>query len=277
MCKRTRTLVAMTGRHHAKATAAIVLAAIAGGCAQIEGDFARPRPNVIRDEALPVIGGAFAAARGEPTSVFAMTDDERQLRDRAYAFLAPPEGFKFLSLPVAELRAARVLPTNGPLEPSPGAYTAALVSYQYRSTTARWQRLIDDIRSDRDRLGPVVRVAERVIAMDRVRRDSFNFVRTSTPERDQAFARIEENARMIDDVRSALAQRIEIYRHAMEHLLIAQPAPVAIEAERALKGLQERAASSVFALQIEPMPAAPATPQTSYFPGAGGDRIIRKE
>ncbi|BAR99923.1 hypothetical protein BV133_2330 [Blastochloris viridis] len=226
---------------------------------------------------MPVIGGAFAAVRGEPVSVFAMTDDERQLRDRAYAFLAPPEGWKFLSLPVAELRAARVLPTDGPLEPTPGAYTNALVSYQYRSTTARWQRLIDDIRSDRDRIGPVVRVAEHVIAMDRVRRDSFQYVQTMTaPERDQAVARMEENARLIDDVRFALAQRIAIYRHAMEHLLVAQPAPIAVEAERALKSLQERAESSVFALRTEPVPVAPPSAQTGYFPGAK-DRVIRKD
>jgi hypothetical protein len=267
----------MIGRYHGRAIAAVLLAATAADCAQLEGDFARPRPNVIRDEAMPIVGGAFAAVRGEPVSTFAMTDDERQLRERAYAFLAPPEGFKFLSLPVAELRASRTLPTDGPLEPSPGAYTNALVSYQYRSTTARWQRLIDDIRSDRDRLGPVMRVAEHVIEMDRVRRDSFKFVQSMTsPERDQAIARINENAKLIDDVRSALAQRIEIYRHAMEHLLIAQPAPVAIEAERALKSLMERAESSVFALKPEPMVAVPPPAPASYFPGST-DRIIRKD
>lgn len=267
----------MTGRNHGRAAAAALLAAISGSCAQLEGDFARPRPNVIRDEAMPVIGGAFAAVRGEPVSVFAMTDDERQLRERAYAFLAPPEGFKFLSLPVAELRASRTLPTDGALEPSPGAYTAALVSYQYRSTTARWQRLIDDIRSDRDRLGPVARVAEHVIEMDRVRRNSFDYIQSmSAPERDQAIARINENAKLIEDVRSALAQRIEIYRHAMEHLLVAQPSPIAVEAERALKSLMEKAASSVFALKPEPMQSAPPPAPAGYFPGAK-DRIIRKD
>ncbi|KAA5602843.1 hypothetical protein [Blastochloris sulfoviridis] len=257
-----------------RAAAAGLIAALAGSCAQLEGDFARPRPNVIRDDVLPVAGGAFASVRGEPVSLVAMTDDERQLRDRAYAYLAPPEGFKFLSLPVAELRAPRILPNNGPLEPAPGLYTQALLAYQYRSTTARWQRLIDDIRSDRDRIGAFVRVAAHVAEMDRVRTESFRFVQAvSDMQREQVMARVEENKMLIDAVRSALAQRIAIYRDAMENLLVAQPAPVAMEAERALKSLQERAADPVLALAAQPLPAIPPPENKGYFPGSDKARV----
>lgn len=252
------------------------LFAFAGGCAQVEGDFARPRSGVIRDDIGPAVGSAFAAARGEPVSLFAMTDDERQLRAYSYAFLSPPEGFKALSLPVAELRAARVI-ANGPVEPIPGLYAKALLSYQYRSTTGRWQRLIDDIRSDTDRLAPVVRIAERVIKMDGVRQDSLKFThRIGETERERALTRIAENRKLLDDVRHALAERIEIYRHAMETLLVAQPAPVAVEAEGALKALQEKAESAVIAISVRPIPRAPETTRPGFFP-ASGPTVVRKD
>lgn len=265
----------MRGLRARPALAAALIAAGAVGCAQLEGDFARPRPNVIRDEALPVIGGAAAALRGEPVSLLAMTDDERQLRDRAYAFLAPPEGFKMFSLPVAELRAPRILPNPPPLQPAPGLYTQALLSYQYRSTTGRWQRLMDDIRSDTERIDPVVRVATRVADMDRIRQRSLEYVHSvSELQREQAVARIEENRKLIDDVRTALAIRIDIYRDAMENLLVAQPAPIAVEAERALKALQDKAANPVLALITQPVPAAPRGPAKGYFPRSD---VVRKD
>lgn len=250
--------------------------AVAGGCAQVEGDFGRPRSGVIRDDVGPLVGSAFAAARGEPVSLFAMTDDERQLRTYSYAFLAPPEGFKALSLPVAELRAARVM-ANGPVEPIPGLYTKALLSYQYRSTTARWQRLIDDIRADTDRLAPVVRIAERIIKMDGVREQSLKVAqRLGETERERAVTRIAENRKLLEDVRHALAERIEIYHHAMEALLVAQPAPVAVEAEVALKALQDKAETAAIAITVRPIPRRPEMARPGYYP-ASGPSVVRKD
>lgn len=217
----------------------VALALAAAGCAQVEGDFGRPKRDLFREEVFPVIGGLAAKARGEPVSMLARTDEERELRDLAHAFLTPPEGFRMVSYTMGEMRAARILP-NAPAVVDPELYSQSLLSYNYRSTTARWQRLTDDIRSDRQRIAPFVRVANRVIDNDRVRRKAMEHFQSLSPEqRAEAVARMDENALLISDVCRAMHDRGETYRHAMEALVVAQPAPMAIEAERALTALRE--------------------------------------
>jgi hypothetical protein len=61
-----------------------------GSCAQ-EGDFGRPKAGAW-NSLVETTGTLAARERGEPSSQFPLTDEERTLRDRAWRFLMPAAG-----------------------------------------------------------------------------------------------------------------------------------------------------------------------------------------
>jgi hypothetical protein len=66
----------------------------------------------------------------------------------------------------------------------------------------------------------------------------------SPPERISALARIGENSLTIAWVHHSLTERCASYRFALEHLTVAEPEPVAAEAERILTELQQQIAAN---------------------------------
>jgi hypothetical protein len=78
------------------------------------------------------------------------------------------------------------------------------------------------------------------------------------PERISAMARVGENSLTVAWVHHSLTERCASYRYALEHLTVAEPQPVAAEAERILNQLQQQIAGN----QIVPLPrfAALAVP-----------------
>lgn len=64
-------------------------ASAAGGCVT-NGDFGRVRPELTMDNMHDWVGRDAVGAIGGVPSEFRTTDDERQLRDRAYALIEPP-------------------------------------------------------------------------------------------------------------------------------------------------------------------------------------------
>ena len=63
-------------------------------------------------------------------------------------------------------------------------------------------------------------------------------------ERDHTLQRMEENRAIVRWVQQSLNERVESYRIALERQVIATPAPVSVEAERALNLLQQRIGSA---------------------------------
>lgn len=59
-------------------------------------------------------------------------------------------------------------------------------------------------------------------------------------ERDNTLHRIAENRNIVRWAQELLQERAELYRIALERMVIAAPSPVAVEAERALSLLQQR-------------------------------------
>ena len=109
-----------------------------------------------------------------------------------------------------------------------------------RSTAARYNQLIDDIRNDIVRIEPFFMAARRVVDLDRRREASMAQIADLTPaERVNAQARIGENSLTIAWVGNSLDQRCASYRFALEHLAVAEPEPVAAEADRVLTELQQ--------------------------------------
>ena len=63
--------------------------ASSGGCV-LNGDFGRVRPELVGDNMHDWVGRDAVDRHRRPASEFRTTDEERELRDRAYALIEPP-------------------------------------------------------------------------------------------------------------------------------------------------------------------------------------------
>jgi hypothetical protein len=217
------------------------------------GDFGRPRASVWNEVILPATGSLAAQARGEPVSRYVFTDDENELRDRAWRFLMPAHERSWFERTVADLVRTRVLPIE--IYPADrAAYHHALMSESFRSPTSRYRRLSEDAFADLKLIGPFAARAARVIAADRVRLRSLAHVRDlDEAQAYHALARVAENRCLIAWVRHETYGRLVSYRYALEHLVIEAPESEAVAAERALASLEihRRTLDSL----VEPPPA----------------------
>jgi len=209
--------------------------ALLAGCSA-NGDFGEIRPTLVRDDMHDWVGHTATAPRRGDASSFQLTDDERALRDLAYPLIEPPyDRQRWYSLAgeygmFQNGRRARL---------SREAYANHLLSEAYRSPSARYEKLTDDIRDDTTRLPQFFETAGRVVDMDGKRRKSLAYISGLTEgERLNARRRIEENARIVGMVRASLAERASAYRFALERLVVSTPSPQAVEVERALNQLQ---------------------------------------
>jgi hypothetical protein len=202
------------------------------------GDFGRVRPSLVNDDTHAWMGPA--AAPGPATNLawkHQLTDEERMLRDLAYPLIEPPyERGRWYSVIGEAGAASRPWPY-----PDRSAYASRLFTTAYRSQTARYNRLIEDIRNDVIRVDPFFNTARYVIQMDRKREKALAFVTgLNVEERDNTLQRSAENRNIVLWVQGSLQERAESYRIALERMVIAAPSPVAVEAERALTLLQQR-------------------------------------
>jgi len=213
-----------------------VLALALGGCADT-GDFGRPKASLWNDVVLPATGSLAAQARGEPVSRYILTDDEDELRRRAWRYIMPAHERAWFDAAMANLVRTRVLP----LEVQPAdrtAYHHALMGEPIRSPPSRYPRLAEDAVADAKLTAPFTAVASRVIAADAVRLRSLGHVRDIDQiQIAHAVARVAENRCLIAWVRYEMLVRMESYRYALEHLFIEAPQNEGIAAEHSLAKL----------------------------------------
>ena len=220
----------------------IILPLTAAACAAPAGDFGRPRANYFNETLLPATGEGLALWRGEPVSDAPLTDEERLLRDLGYAILMPAGDRQDWDRMLTEHVRTRVLPMEkAPLDP--GAYSDVLLSTAYRSSTARYSRLMEDCRADTTRAGPFFTAALRVAAMDAAREKAASQMAHVVPlERHAAMARVYENRVLINWVHRRFFDRLAGYKLALDRLVLATPAPAAVETERVIGVLEKRLA-----------------------------------
>ena len=207
-------------------------------CAQ-EGDFGRPAKSAWND-IVDTTGTLAAAARDEPASSYALTDDERVLRDRAWRFLMPAIGHNLFLDVLANLTRARVLPPDW-ANRDVVTYYDGLVSGSFRSPYSRYRRLSEDATADGRLVPPFAATAARVIDADALRLRSLPFVKHLDDDavRDAAM-RVAENRCLIAWVRLEAASRVARYRYALEHLVIEMPGREGVATERAIGFLDSR-------------------------------------
>lgn len=254
--------------------ATVVLALVCSGlvaCART-GDFGRPVPSLVNDTVLPFAGGVAATARGEAVSHFMLTDDERELRDRAWRFLMPAHESAFFQRQVAELSRTRVLPRmawRGDRE----AYLRPLRWSRGVSPSPLFRRIGEDASADRTLIAPFVGLARSVVESDEARLLLMMRVQDlSEGDTRAAVARIAENRCLIAWVRAEAVSRASLYRHALERLVVEAPQIEGGLAEREVIALEEALGMFDY-VGIEPLsngrcpyeaaPGSSAAPDTS--------------
>jgi hypothetical protein len=221
-------------RPRARFFAAVSVALALAGCT---GDFGRLPGTLASDDMHDWL--AYRATL-EPVAKLPLTADERLLRDLGYQLIAQP---------YQRDRYDAVVHEYGYTTPYPrgtynrGDYAEHLLGRWRRSPESAYAQLIDDVRNDITRLPDFFAAAARVRDVDDKRRKSLIFVSAvGGPERAQALQRIRENAAIVDWVNECLVNRAASYRIALERLVVAAPNRQAVEAERAINDLKERAA-----------------------------------
>ena len=232
------------------------LAALLAGCYSTTGDFGRASPGWFENNALGITGTVSAKLRGEPASFYALTEDEKELRARAWNFLMPEADAPVLSQRHDQLAFHQVLPHREPditlfhrtvmggpqlgswvgYSPTMRALTGA---QSFQSLTSRYNRVRDVISSDHALVPHFKLISAQVRQADQVRARGLDHIQNLTDEqRSEAVARICENAALIARVHWAFHDRAAQYRYSLEHLLIEGPEREAIPSERTLMAFE---------------------------------------
>jgi hypothetical protein len=216
--------------------AVVVASGLLAGCGT-SGDFGRVRPSLVNDDTHAWLGPAAARDRADLPWKHQLTEDERRLRDLAYPLIEPPyDRNKWYSVLGETGVGSRAWPY-----PDRADYASRLFTTAYRSQTARYNRLIEDIRNDALRIDPFFSTARYVTDIDLKREKAIPYVSSLTDEeRHNTLQRIEENRNIVLWVQGSLQERALSYKVALERMVIAAPSPVAVEAERALTLLQQQ-------------------------------------
>jgi hypothetical protein len=225
--------------HRTKSHFAVFAALVLCSCSSI-GDLGRLQSPLVSDDIHAWVGQEAAAHAGAPVSVNNLTDDERALRDLAFPLIEPPYDRDRWDAVVLEYGQKREFRRDLWMVDKV-AYYAHLMGEFHRSSIGRYNQLIDDMRDDIVRIDPFFMTARRVIDVDQRRQKSIQYVADLDPsERASALARVGENSLTIAWVHHSLTERCASYRYALEHLTVAEPAPVAADAEHVLTELQQR-------------------------------------
>jgi hypothetical protein len=224
------------------AVSLVTLALGLAGCAPRLGDFGRPLDKDGARFGNSYVGNAFAADRHEPVSSFKFTDDEIELRDRAWRFLMPETERVVFDRMLADWRIKRYLPPETPFEKK--AYYRALDGRYAVSPASRYATLGADIEADLELIAPFRAIAARVMQGDRVRLGMLASLADAEPiEGCDADNRVAENILLMDWVYRSWLQRHRDYKYALERLVLATPQHQAIPAERLLRQLEAEIAS----------------------------------
>ncbi len=213
----------------------LVVAGLSAGCVET-GDFGRLRPELTAENMHDWIGSDAAKRVGGPISEFRTTDQERELRDRAFGLIDPPYNRNRWDFEWGEQKHGRKA-TNPPFDRA--SYLAKLHKVDRRSEVSAYAQIATDARNDVERMPAFFDIAARVTDMDRRREQSLEHVSKVNPrERGNVVARTKENIAIVTWACQALNERLASYRYALERLVIAVPNAGAAEADRAVELLK---------------------------------------
>lgn len=213
---------------------AVALPALLAGCGRPTGDFGRAEPSALHDTVMPALGEKVAEwDRREVVSGFNRTDREATLRDRAWSLVRAPHVRDWFGETLVELERTRIIPeVDYAFEPK--GYYNHLRRDPFVSSETRWNRATADMRTDAALIGPFWTEARAVREDDAARLRALDRRGGGAPEELQnAYARIDENARVADWVWRAMRLRVAAYRDAIDRMMVETPSRRHVEAEAA--------------------------------------------
>lgn len=198
---------------------------------------------MIGDHVLPFAGRATAEIYGQPASWSILTDDESELRARAYRFLMPAHEWQVIERVLADLARHRIIPASLSFQARRG-YWDALRFSRGTSPAPLFRRIAQDAEQDRLLIPPLRVIAERVLEADRARLQFLLYVRhLEERQAEEAALRVAENRCLIAWFRAEAHERAERYRFALERLAVEAPQRDAVGPERALAALEPEIAT----------------------------------
>lgn len=208
------------------------------------GDFGRTGPTFYHEDMHSWVGIEATTSLGGRPSQFQLTDYERSLRDYAYYFIEPPH-----SRPAWKAVFGDYKPFPAPWRQKVvfdrTLYGRRMIDEPHRSQAAAYAGLIEDVRNDGYMLDQLLPVAERVNDLDIKRNKALSYVSELSPrERDDAQARMRENVLVVQWAQQCLQQRVSSYRWALERLVIHAPDAMAVDADRLIAQLSDRASAA---------------------------------
>lgn len=244
-------------RAHTRLSLMLLGALSLSGCYSTTGDFGRPQRGFTQDVLLPFSGAVSAKLRDEPSSLYAFTEDEKELRNRAWVFLNVEEKAPRMSWWEHHGAFHRLIPPResditlfhrtqmggpelgGLVGDSPIARRITNPGHAFRSLTSRYNFVRDRIAQDHALVPHFKLIAAQVRQADHVRLGALGHVGNVTGEQaSEARARVCENALIIARVNWAFFDRAAQYRYSLEHLLIEGPERESIPAERTLMAFE---------------------------------------
>ncbi len=216
------------------ALSTLAVGLLLAGCGRETGDFGRAASTPWNDQLRPTAGGFIARhLRGELVSDFNRTDREGTLRDRAWALVRAPHVRDWFGETLVEMERTRILPEIDERF-APSGYYGYLRKDPFVSSEARWNKAIMDMRADAELVGPFWGEARRVREDDRLRLTAVDGRSDVAPEElKNAYARIDENARVVDWVWRSLRFRLRAYRMAIDRMMVETPSNRLWEANKA--------------------------------------------
>ena len=253
---------------------ALVMPALLAGCGRPTGDFGRAEPSLLHDRILPATGEVVADwDRREVVSDFNRTDREGLLRDRAWGLVRPPHVRDWFGASLVEFERTRIVPEIDHAF-DPRGYYALLRRDSFVSSETRWNRAIADMRADTALIGPFWGEARRVREDDAVRLRALDGRRGGTPEElSNAYARIDENARVVDWVWRSMRLRVAAYRDAIDRMVVETPSQRRLEAELAWSELRDAITRAEAGMPVDPRRRSGPTAPSRY---TRGDSIHEK-
>jgi len=190
---------------------------------------------VVNDDLLPLLDPNRKGTNGRPLGGMNVTDEEIEMRDRIWRFLAAPQVKDWAWPYSAELRPAKA---GGGTPKQIGKYYRWLSEQRYSSSHARYNLISEHAGWDIGTLPGVFKSICIVIDIDRQRGVAVADIDGLDPAMlAKVDRRDKDNGIFILRFISALNFRFSSYQYALDHLIVETPGKEAVEVDAVLDDL----------------------------------------
>jgi hypothetical protein len=192
-------------------------------CARPVGDFGRAESDVLHDEVLPRAGAMIARQNKEPVSLFNLTDEEEEMRNRVWRFLIASHAKDWMFDHSVEMQRTRI---SKPVDLNfrTDRYYRHLRLDEYASSNGRYLRLAQDVQTDIKTLPGTFASICHVMEIERRRQVALKGLYAGNDAvKKQVLAREYENKNIINWFARAVDYRYKSYDVALNRLLVETP------------------------------------------------------